>query len=62
MRQPRMLVVVSPSRNWDTWFPEAFYPATTNPRPLEKNLFGFSSHVPDYPPVHDEFELMEVSM
>jgi hypothetical protein len=53
---PRMLVLVSPARELGTWYPEAFYPATTNPRPLEKNLFGYSSQVPDYSPVHDEFE------
>jgi hypothetical protein len=55
-----MLVCVSPSRDWDTWYPEAFYPATKNPQPLERNLFGYMAHVPFYPPVHDEFAEVEL--
>jgi hypothetical protein len=55
-RPPRMVVLVSPSRDYDTWFREAFYPATVNPRPLERNLFGYMAHLPEYLPVHDEFE------
>ena len=54
-KAPRMLVLVSPARELETWYPEAFYPATINPRPLEKNLFGYSSFVPDYGLVHDSF-------